>query len=128
MMKLSPAERAFQLEVREFVRNELPADIRHKVEHELLLKKDDHVRWQTILHRKKGWYGGAWPKEYGGAGWSIVQQYLFEQENALGGAPFIIPYGISMVGPVIYTFGTEAPGQTSPKLAEPVTLMSPGSA
>jgi alkylation response protein AidB-like acyl-CoA dehydrogenase len=107
MMKLTAEERAFQQEVREFVRANLPAEIRHKVENELLLKKDDHVRWQSILHEKKGWYGGAWPREFGGAGWSIVQQYLFEQENALGGAPFIIPYGISMVGPVIYTFGTD---------------------
>ena len=106
MMKLTQDEREFQQEVRDFIRTHLPADIRHKVENELLLKKDDHVRWQRILHEKKGWYGGSWPKEYGGAGWSTVQQYLFGQENALAGAPFIIPYGVSMVGPVIYSFGS----------------------
>lgn len=106
-MKLTHEERDFQHELRAFVREHLPPDIRHKVQHDLLLKKEDHVRWQTILHEKKGWYGGSWPKQYGGAGWSIVQQYLFEQENALGGAPFIVPYGVNMVGPVIYTFGTE---------------------
>jgi alkylation response protein AidB-like acyl-CoA dehydrogenase len=106
MMKLSAPERDFQQQVREFVRDQLPADIKYKVDNCLLLKKSDHVRWQKILHEQKGWYAGGWPEEFGGRGWSIVQQYLFDQENALGGAPFIIPYGVNMVGPVIYTFGT----------------------
>ena len=107
MMKLSEDEISFREEVREFIRAELPADIRHKVTNDLHLKKDDHVRWQSIL-REKGYYGASWPCEYGGSGWTSVQQYLFEQENALAGAPFIIPYGVNMVGPVIYTFGNES--------------------
>jgi alkylation response protein AidB-like acyl-CoA dehydrogenase len=112
MMKLSAGERDFQQELREFIRDKLPADIKFKVDNNLLLKKSDHVRWQKILHEHKGWHGGGWPEEYGGAGWSIVQQYLFDQENALGGAPFIIPYGVNMVGPVIYTFGTDEQKKT----------------
>lgn len=106
MMKFTPEELEFRQEVRAFIGENLPADIKYKVENNLLLKKDDHVRWQTILNQK-GWYAGAWPEQYGGAGWSIVRQYLFQQENALAGAPFIIPYGVNMVGPVIYTFGNE---------------------
>lgn len=106
MMKLTDEEKAFQQEVREFINKNLPEDIKHKVVNSLLLKKDDHVRWQKILH-KKGWFAASWPEQFGGKGWSVIQQYLFDQENALGGAPFIIPYGVGMVGPVIYTFGTE---------------------
>lgn len=105
-MKLTDEEKAFQQEVRDFIDKNLPEDIKHKVVNNLLLKKDDHVRWQKILH-KKGWFAANWPEEYGGKGWSVIKQYLFDQENALGGAPFIIPYGVGMVGPVLYTFGTE---------------------
>ena len=106
MMTLTQEEKEFQQEVKSFIAAELPADIKHKVDNNLMLKKSDHVRWQKILHQK-GWFGAAWPREYGGLEWSVIQQYLFDQENALAGAPFIIPYGVNMVGPVIYTFGTE---------------------
>ena len=106
MMKLTAAEQAFQQEVRTFIQEHLPADIKYKVDNNLLKKKDDFVRWEKILY-EGGYYAGGWPKEYGGQGWSVMQQYLFEQENALGGAPFISPYGVNMVGPVIYTFGNE---------------------
>ncbi|WP_206019513.1 acyl-CoA dehydrogenase family protein [Pseudomaricurvus alkylphenolicus] len=106
MMRLSAEEQAFQKQVRAFIRDNLPADIKYKVDNNLLLKKDDHVRWQKILG-DKGWFAGGWPEQYGGAGWSETQQYIFDQENALAGAPFIIPYGVNMVGPVLYNFGTE---------------------
>tara|TARA_B110000503_G_scaffold85681_1_gene130390 strand:- start:1785 stop:2978 length:1194 start_codon:yes stop_codon:yes gene_type:complete len=106
MMKLSQEEQTFQQEVREFISENLPADIKYKVDNNLLLKKNDHVRWQKILG-EKGWFGASWPEEYGGKGWSDIQQYIFDQENALAGAPFIIPYGVNMVGPVIYNFGND---------------------
>ncbi|MCY4425993.1 MAG: acyl-CoA dehydrogenase family protein [Halieaceae bacterium] len=106
MMKLTPEEEVFRLQVHEFVRSNLPGDIKYKVDNNLLKKKSDFVRWEKILY-ENGLYAGAWPKEYGGQGWSVIQQYLFEQENALAGAPFISPYGVNMVGPVIYTFGTD---------------------
>jgi len=105
-MKLTPEEQAFQQEVRDFVRANLPEDIKYKVDNNLLKKKSDFVRWEKILY-ENGYYAGTWPKEYGGQGWTVKQQYLFEQENALAGAPFISPYGVNMVGPVIYTFGNE---------------------
>ena len=106
MMKLTPEDQAFQQEVREFIRANLPEDIKYKVDNNLLKKKSDFVRWEKILY-EHGYYAGSWPVEYGGQGWTVMQQYLFEQENALAGAPFISPYGVNMVGPVIYTFGNE---------------------
>lgn len=107
MLKLSTEEQAFRKEVRDFMRSNLPSDIKHKVDNHLMLKKDDHVRWQKILH-EKGWFAANWPSEHGGKDWTLTQQYLFEQENALAGAPFISPYGVNMVGPVIYNFGSQA--------------------
>ena len=106
MIELTAEEETFRQEVRTFIRKNLPADIKYKVDNNLLKKKSDFVRWEKILYAA-GYYAGSWPREYGGQGWTVMQQYLFEQENALAGAPFISPYGVNMVGPVIYTFGNE---------------------
>ena len=48
-----------------------------------------------------------WPKEYGGTGWSSVQHYIFNEELQMAPAPAPLAFGVSMVGPVIYTFGNE---------------------
>ncbi len=106
-LDLSPELRAFRDEVRAFVRAELPADIREKVQKGLHLGKDDYVRWQKILY-KKGWVAPGWPKEYGGTGWSPMQRYIFDDEIGKSGAPRVIPFGLVMVAPVIMKFGTEA--------------------
>ncbi len=72
-LDLTPELRAFRDEVRAFIRAELPADIKEKVQKGLHVGKDDYVRWQKILH-KKGWVAPGWPKEYGGTGWSPMQR------------------------------------------------------
>jgi alkylation response protein AidB-like acyl-CoA dehydrogenase len=46
--------------------------------------------------------------EFGGPGWNSVQQYIFEEESALAGAPRLIPFGTKMVAPVIMAFGSPA--------------------
>jgi alkylation response protein AidB-like acyl-CoA dehydrogenase len=102
----SEEARQWRIEVRNFVRTHLPADLARKVELGLELEKADYVRWQKILY-ENGWFAGAWPKEYGGQGWSLMKQLVFAQEAAICNAPSIIPYGVNMVGPVIYTYGTE---------------------
>ena len=99
--------RDFQQEVRAFIEERLPGDLRTKVERFLTLGKDDYRRWQDIL-AEKGWLVYSWPEEHGGTGWSPVQCYLFEEETGRARAPRIIPFGPKMVGPVIYTFGTDA--------------------
>jgi alkylation response protein AidB-like acyl-CoA dehydrogenase len=98
---------AFREEVRAFCRQALPADIRRKVAENLSLERADHQRWQNILFRR-GWMGGHWPPEWGGRGWKPLQRWLFEQTLAEEGAPWLIPMGVAYVGPVIYTFGSEA--------------------
>ena len=106
-LTLSPHELKFQAEVRAFIRNNLPADIKRKVEGGMRLVKDDMVRWQKLLGAR-GWMAPHWPEKYGGTGWSPVERYLFEEELALGGCPRVAPFGINMVGPVIIEFGSEA--------------------
>jgi len=102
----SPEEQGFQEEIRTFFRDEYPDDLRQMRANGLELKPRDQVRWQQLLH-KKGWAGINWPVEYGGTGWTPVQKYIFATEEANADAPLIIPFGLSMVGPVIYTFGSE---------------------
>lgn len=105
-LTFTPQEEQFRLEVRTWVRANLPEDIAHKVHNALRLSRDDQQRWAKLLG-KKGWLGFAWPQQFGGPGWSAIQKHLFEEECALAGAPRIVPFGPVMVAPVIMTFGTQ---------------------
>ena len=98
--------RGFQQEVRAFIEERLPRDLREKVTQALTLDKEDYVRWQDIL-ADKGWLVYSWPVEHGGTGWSAVQCHLFEEEMGRANAPRVIPFGPKMVGPVIVTFGSD---------------------
>lgn len=105
-LQFTPEEDAFRLDVREFVRTRLPADIKRKVELGLRLEHEDYVTWFRILE-SRGWLTPSWPEAYGGPGWSHVQKYIFDEETLLGGAPRIIASGIQMLGPVLIAYGTE---------------------
>ena len=102
----SKEDLAFRDEVRAFFADQMPEDIRHKQDHGIELEREDMVRFQQLLH-KQGWAGYNWPVEYGGTGWNVVQKYIFHREMAAANAPVIVPFGLGMVGPVIYTFGNE---------------------
>ena len=104
-LEFSDEHLAFQKKVREFIAENLPADIQEKVTGGLKMERDDFVRWQDILSRQ-GWLAIGWPVEHGGPGWSAVERFIFEEECGRGGAPNVIPFGTKMVGPVIYTFGS----------------------
>ncbi|MEI8031681.1 MAG: acyl-CoA dehydrogenase family protein [Comamonadaceae bacterium] len=103
-LAFTPEEQQFRMDIRAWVRDNLPADISNKVHNALRLSRDDLQRWGKILG-KKGWLGHAWPKAFGGPGWNSVQKHLFEEECALAGAPRVIPFGPVMVAPVIMAFG-----------------------
>jgi alkylation response protein AidB-like acyl-CoA dehydrogenase len=103
-------DQSFREEVRTFLRDELPHDIRDKVQNGYELRRADYVEWQRRLH-ERGWGATGWPVEFGGAAWNAVQQYIFEEESAKAGAPRMIPFGIKMVAPVIIAFGNPAQQQ-----------------
>ena len=105
-LAFSPEEIRFRETVRRGLRDSLPDDIRAKVVGGRALGKDDYVRWQRILH-EKNWVAPHWPVEWGGTGWSATERYLFEEECSLAGCPPLSPFGLKMVAPVIYSFGTE---------------------
>jgi alkylation response protein AidB-like acyl-CoA dehydrogenase len=99
-------EAAFREEVRAFTQSHLPADIRDKQMHHRRLAKDDYIRWHRIL-ADHGWGAPTWPKEYGGTGWSAVERLIFEIETFKAGAPRLLSFGLSMIGPVLMKFGNE---------------------
>jgi alkylation response protein AidB-like acyl-CoA dehydrogenase len=104
-LNYSAEELSFRDQVRAFVRDKLPRDIARKVLEHRRLHKEDMVRWQDIL-AEKGWLAGHWPREYGGCGWTSVQIHIFDEESAALGAPRLVPFGLSMVAPVIMAFGS----------------------
>jgi pimeloyl-CoA dehydrogenase large subunit len=106
-LRFTPEEFAFRDEVRAFFRANLPEGIRTKLVEGRKLAKEDIVTWQRILN-KKGWAVANWPAEWGGTGWSPVQQYMFQEELQLAPAPQPLGFGVTMVGPVIIAFGSEA--------------------
>ncbi len=105
-VEFSAEELAFQQEVRQFLNDKLPAKIAEKSKKELHFTKEDFVEWQQIL-AEKGWAAVNWPVEHGGTGWTPTQKYIWSNECAKAGAPGVIPFGMSMVAPVIYSFGNE---------------------
>ncbi|NNF16659.1 MAG: pimeloyl-CoA dehydrogenase large subunit [Gammaproteobacteria bacterium] len=106
----SDSEQQFQTEVREFFSQEYPQDVLQKMHDGIMLEKEDFVRGQKAIY-EKGWAGVNWPEEYGGTGWSATQKHIFYEEMAAANCPSIVPFGLSMVGPVIYTYGSEAQKQ-----------------
>ncbi|WP_169567413.1 acyl-CoA dehydrogenase family protein [Sneathiella limimaris] len=105
-LSFTDEELAFQSEVREFLEKNLPSDVKERYRRGVHFTKEGQVRWQKILN-EKGWMAPNWPKEYGGPGWTATQKYIFAQEMGRASAPNPMPFGVSMVGPVIYTFGTD---------------------
>jgi len=103
----TPELKAFRRDTRDFLATALPGDLREKVMHHKRLVKADFVRWHRIVHAR-GWAGASWPLQYGGTGWSPLQQHIWDDESSLAGAPIIQPFGVNMVGPVIMAFGSEA--------------------
>ena len=101
----SPDEQRFRAEVRRFVEAELPDDIRAKVLGFLRVERDDYVRWQRILDAR-GWGAPGWPECHGGCAWNAVRRNIFEEECFTAGAPRQMPFGLSMIGPVLMKYGT----------------------
>jgi alkylation response protein AidB-like acyl-CoA dehydrogenase len=105
-LALKSEHKAFADEVRDFARANLSSATREKTFSGKHYDRDDHMAWQQALGRQ-GWLAYTWPKKYGGPGWDVTQRFLFENVLAEEGAPRIIPFGVKMVGPVIYTFGSD---------------------
>jgi alkylation response protein AidB-like acyl-CoA dehydrogenase len=104
-LDFSAEDLAFRDEVRTFIAENYPASLRGKQDEGDELAKEDFLSWHKVL-AKKGWVAPAWPVEYGGTGWTSTQRYIWSEETARADCIRLMPFGLAMVGPVIYTFGT----------------------
>ncbi|PIF77701.1 acyl-CoA dehydrogenase [Variovorax sp. 54] len=103
----TPDLEAFRAEVRHFLEEAIPADIRASVRAHCLVTREQASRWQRILHAR-GWGAPGWPREHGGPGWSLVQQAVFREELAASDAPRYENLGIDTIGPTLMRHGTPA--------------------
>jgi alkylation response protein AidB-like acyl-CoA dehydrogenase len=96
-LRYPPAAEAFRAEVRAFLAEHGPL-------------ADDLDAWRKLLY-EHGLLGLTWPREYGGAGRSAVDQVVLAEEFARAGVPTGSPhdnFGIKMVGNTLLRWGTEA--------------------
>ncbi len=105
----TPEEAAFRKEVREFIEKEAPKPQPGVSREEALIQNwQANQEWFKKLGAK-GWIAPAWPKEYGGAGMTVMQQFIFNEEMAIHRAPrpLHMIIGLGMAGPTIIVHGTE---------------------
>lgn len=102
----SAEELAFRDQVREFLAENWTEDLARRIRGEDEEFKAAQIEWQNKLN-DKGWLAPGWPVEHGGVAWSVTENFIFETERSLAGAPDVVPFGLKMVAPVIYGFGND---------------------
>jgi alkylation response protein AidB-like acyl-CoA dehydrogenase len=104
---LEPEEAAFQARVRRFLAEKFTPELRREAELQtgVFAHGELAAKWHRILY-EAGWVAPGWPEEYGGAGFTATQKYIFDQECARAGTPDLPVAGIRLCGPVLIEFGT----------------------
>ena len=102
----NPDYDAFRQEVRQFLTNNLPVQLSEKMRRGQHLGKADYEAWHSILNHQ-GWLAPNWPKVHGGAEWDGIQRQIYEVEACLANAPRVVPFGVTMMGPILQKFGTD---------------------
>jgi len=111
----SAEEAGFRAEVRSFIAEELPASFRSRAPEwgmfntsrgAVAVPPEEARTWRTRL-AARGWIAPAWPAEYGGAGLSVIQQFIFNEEMAEARAPGAGGIAVGWAGPTIMTHGSE---------------------
>ena len=107
---------AFRQEIREWLEENCPASMRTPMPADEMpsggkktqYKNPDTKLWMDRC-AEQGYTMPTWPKEYGGAGFDAEQNGIFQQElNRIGARRPLVGMGISMIGPALLEFGTEA--------------------
>ncbi|MDO9127472.1 MAG: acyl-CoA dehydrogenase family protein, partial [Parvibaculum sp.] len=107
-LAMRPEDVAFRDEVRAFLAENLTDDLKAhaRLTPGILADQDLRVEWLKRLN-KRGWAAPSWPKQYGGAGWNVMQRFIWSSECAAAGAPVSSNMGLSMVGPTLMGHGTD---------------------
>ncbi len=116
----TPEQSAFRAEVTDLITNRLPVRYREEAAAGELRERawendrksaDPEARraameWHQALS-ERGWVAPHWPKEYGGAGLTSMEQFILNQEIARAGAPGVGGSGVSLLGPTLIVHGTD---------------------
>lgn len=102
-----PGLEAFRQEVSAFLDNDVNEKLKEagRKTTSVFSPYDEAQAFLALLHTR-GWAGTSWPKEYGGTGWSLQQQKVFNEECRKRELPYLLPNALSMVGPAIMKYGT----------------------
>lgn len=100
----TPEEAAFRQEVRDFIAKEGPKARAGREDAESFY--GGSKEWTKAL-AARNWIAPAWPKEYGGAGMSVMEQFVFNWELAEARLPRPGGIGIGFAGPTLIVHGTE---------------------
>ncbi len=100
---LTPEEEAFREDVRAFLADNLPP-----LEERRNLGPEFISDWWKKV-REKRWIGFDWPREVGGGGGTLMQQFILKEELLKASAPPLgSDYtGLGWVGPAVIQFGTD---------------------
>jgi alkylation response protein AidB-like acyl-CoA dehydrogenase len=109
-LAFSAAEETFRADLRRWLDENIPAgwggaDLPEfeSLEAEVSFLRD----WQRRL-ADGCWVGIHWPREYGGRGATVVENFIFQEEMAAARAPEVINrIGVNLVGPTLIAHGTE---------------------
>ena len=106
---LTPQEAKFRDEFRAWLSANVPPDWEtHRTEDNMHERFEFLRAWQKKVY-DAGWAGISWPKEYGGRGATLMEQVIFTEEMARAAAPPLAnTLGLSLIGPTIINFGTDA--------------------
>jgi alkylation response protein AidB-like acyl-CoA dehydrogenase len=99
-------EAAFRQEVREFIRQNLSLQVARRFRRGWRWTRAETEPWTRKLHAR-GWSAPNWPTEHGGTGWSPMLRHIFETEMWAAGAPPTHNQNFDLVGPIVYTFGSD---------------------
>ena len=100
----TPEEAAFREEVRGFIATEGPKARAGREDAESFY--GGSKEWTKAL-ASRNWIAPAWPKEVGGAGMSVMEQFVFNWELAEARLPRPGGIGIGFAGPTLIVHGTE---------------------
>ncbi len=108
---LTPEQRSFRDEVRDWLGKNLPVDWVARLRQGSDVPRPEAYRflsdWQRRMY-EAGFVGLTWPKEYGGRGLSFMEEMILQEEMALHKAPPVLNIlAIGMAGPTIIAYGTE---------------------
>ncbi|HLZ71140.1 MAG TPA: acyl-CoA dehydrogenase family protein [Dehalococcoidia bacterium] len=104
----SPAQNRFRQEVRDFLREHLPAGFNVRNDREAL-SNEEFAFSQRFAQKlaAKGWLTMSWPQAYGGRAADPMDQLVYNEEMGYSGAPLGFGFGTNLVGPTLMVHGTE---------------------